>query len=64
VTEDRRLEVSANLVGGDGVRDWALSFHHRPLRRPQGGSELLAPASIAWHDRHVFRPPERPTAVR
>ena len=56
---EHRIQVSAELVGGEAVTGSLLAFAGRVLRRPQAGCAPVRGAYIAWHRETVFREPAR-----
>jgi putative restriction endonuclease len=59
LSESHRILVSADVHGGEAVRDWLLRYSGRKLVRPQSGSQPPAPPNVRWHARQVFRAPAR-----
>ncbi len=59
VNEDRRVLVSADVVGGEVVNELLLKFSGRPLLRPQKGMPLPEKRHVHWHAKQVFRGPPR-----
>jgi len=62
LSEELTIQLSADLHGGDGFKNWFLQFQGRALQQPQGRSQLPDPKFLRWHQREVFHGPARPSA--
>lgn len=59
LTSERRVVVSQDTSGGDGLGEVLLRYHGEPTKKPQTDEYLADLDFIAWHTREVFRGPER-----
>lgn len=62
IRADLCVSVSANLVGGEGVRRHFFDLHGLPMRRPHASGLEPSAEFLEWHAREVFRAPERGAA--
>ena len=59
IDDDHRIMVSRLFRGGARARALIVELHDRPLGRPQPGVAMPASDHIGWHQREVFKGPER-----
>lgn len=59
LSDERRVVVSQHLHGGAVVNDMLLRFNGQPIRVPIEPQASVSLRSIRWHQREVFRSPER-----
>ena len=64
VNDDLRVVVSMQLHGASWIARWLLEQHETVVRAPQSRELLPDPRHLAWHQREVFRAPERSAAIR
>jgi len=53
------IEVSEQANGATGCQEWLISFHGKPMKRPQNPDNSPKPSFLAWHRKEVFRGPSR-----
>lgn len=53
------IMLSAQAYGNHRFQDCLLAFHGRPLREPQDPRWVPGQAYLKWHQREVFKHPER-----
>jgi len=53
------IEVSEQVNGATGCQEWLISFHGKPMKRPQNPDNSPKPSFLAWHRKEVFRGPSR-----
>ena len=63
INEDHRVLVSQHVSGGKEVEQTITRFSGLPLRMPQPGTSPVNAKYIRWHQREVFRAPERHFAL-
>jgi len=59
ITQDRHIQVSQDLHGGEQVHELIVRLNGRPLRSPLDPEASPHEDFIAWHQREVFREPAR-----
>ncbi len=59
VSVERRLLVSQDVSGSQGIHEQLLRFHAKPIREPQSREYLPSPQYLSWHGDQVFRKPAR-----
>jgi putative restriction endonuclease len=57
--DDRRILVSQDVHGSDGVEQWLLRYQGAELQGPQSGQPAPAAPFVRWHRKEVFREPAR-----
>lgn len=62
VTPAYRFLVSERVHGTQGLLEWLLRYHNKPVRRPQHHRYTLEPEFITWHVSEVFKGPARATS--
>jgi putative restriction endonuclease len=55
------MVVSQQAQGHDGLQDWLLRFHGRPIRSASSSECMPSATSLHWHFQEVFKQPARPT---
>ena len=53
------IEVSEQANGASGCQEWLISFHGKPIKKPQNPDNSPKMSFLAWHRREVFRGPSR-----
>jgi len=56
---DRAVLVSGRVSGTQGFDEWLLRYHGRPVRPPVNPEYVANSTYIAWHNREVFKGPQR-----
>jgi putative restriction endonuclease len=59
LSHDRRIVVSQDVSGSDGLEEALLRYHGCGIREPQSASYCAGREFIFWHHREVFRGPGR-----
>ena len=59
ISEDNKVLVSADVHGGDMVKQLLVRFNARRFREPQSGFNRPALSYVKWHWREVFKKPQR-----
>jgi putative restriction endonuclease len=59
VTVERRVVVSQDVAGNDGVKEHLLRYHEAAVREPQSRQYRAKEEYLSWHGREVFRGPGR-----
>ncbi|MFY9225272.1 MAG: HNH endonuclease [Blastocatellia bacterium] len=53
------IEVSEQANGANGFQEWLISFHGKPMKRPQNPNNNPNSSFLSWHRKEVFRGPSR-----
>jgi putative restriction endonuclease len=56
---EQRVQVSEHVHGAEGLEDWLLRYHGKPMRPPVSRNYDPREEYIEWHHREVFREPAR-----
>jgi putative restriction endonuclease len=59
ISDSLTIEVSEQVNGANGCHEWLISFHGKPIKRPQNPNNSPKISFLAWHTREVFRGPSR-----
>ncbi len=59
LSRERRILVSQDVNGGDGLGESLLRYQGEEIRPPQSTEYAAAAEYVEWHEREVFRQPAR-----